>query len=252
VEAPLNEVDGFSPRWQSIEPHITARTRAAVVCSPSNPTGAIVATTELTRIVRELSARGIIVFSDETYFHFFHEDGHAADPPSAAAIDGWRDNVVLIGTFSKSFGMTGWRVGYMLADRAVGEQALKIQDAMIICAPVISQIAIEAALRDDWNYAYNFHDQLTDRRAALQEGIARNRALHWTPTPGGFFAFVKVAGCRNSLTLASDILDRAHVVTIPGAAFGRAGEGFLRLSYGAATVAEISEACDRLMKYFAP
>jgi aspartate/methionine/tyrosine aminotransferase len=252
VEAPLNEVDGFSPRWQSIEPHITTRTRAAVLCSPSNPTGAIVATTELTRIVRELSSRGIILFSDETYFHFFHQDGRAADPPSAAAIDGWRDNVVLIGTFSKSFGMTGWRVGYMLADRAVGEQALKIQDAMIICAPVISQIAIEAALRDDWNYAHRFQDQLMERRAALQERIARNRALHWTPTPGGFFAFVKVAGCRDSLALASDILDRAHVVTIPGVAFGRAGEGFLRLSYGAATVAEIGEACDRLMTYFAP
>jgi aminotransferase len=222
------------------------------LCSPSNPTGAIVATTELTRIVRELSSRGIILFSDETYFHFFHEDGHAADPPSAAAIDGWRDNVVLIGTFSKSFGMTGWRVGYMLADRGVCEQALKIQDAMIICAPTISQIAVEAALRGDWNYAHSFHGQLMERRAALQEGTAGIRTLHWTPTAGGFFAFVKVTGCRDSLALASDILDRARVVTIPGAAFGQAGEGFLRLSYGAASVAELREAFDRLREYFEP
>jgi aminotransferase len=157
---------------------------------------------------------------------------------------------VVIGTFSKSFGMTGWRVGYLLADRAVCEQALKIQDAMIICAPVISQIAIEAALRDDWNHAHRFHDQLQERRATLRQGLAKIPALHWTPTAGGFFAFARVAGCGDSLTLASDLLERAHVVTIPGAAFGRAGEGFLRLSYGAATVAELTDACARLRNYF--
>jgi aminotransferase len=250
IEAPLDEADGFSPRWQSIEPHLTSRTRAVVMCSPSNPTGAVTTKTELTRIVQELSSRAIVLFSDETYSHFFGEDGKPVDPPSAAAMHGWRETVVVIGTFSKSFGMTGWRCGYLLADRAVCEQALKIQDAMIICAPVISQVAVEAALRADWNYAHRFHDELNERRAALRQGLAGIRALHWTPTAGGFFAFVKVAGCRDSLTLASDILERAYVVTIPGAAFGRAGEGFLRLSYGAATAAELTEACERLRRYF--
>ena len=250
IEAPLSESDGFSPRWQSIEPHLTSRTRAVVMCSPSNPTGAVATTDEVTRIVYELSSRGIVFFSDETYGHFFDESGRLADPPSAAAVDGWRDSVVVIGTFSKSFGMTGWRVGYMLADRAVCEQALKIQDAMIICAPVISQVAVEAAVRDDWNYAHRFHGQLLERRAALREGLARIPSFHWTATSGGFFAFVRVTGCDDSLTLASDILERTHVITIPGAAFGRAGEGFLRLSYGAATASELAEACERLRNYF--
>ena len=250
IEAPLSESDGFSPRWQSIEPHLTSRTRAVVMCSPSNPTGAVATSEEVTRIVRELSSRGIVLFSDETYFHFFDEAGRLADPASAAAVDGWRDAVVVIGTFSKSFGMTGWRVGFMLADRTVCEQALKIQDAMIICAPVISQIVAEAAVRGDWNYAHRFHEQLLERRAALQDGIADIRSLHWTPTTGGFFAFVRVTGCDDSLRLASDILERAHVITIPGAAFGRAGEGFLRLSYGAATATELAEACERLRNYF--
>lgn len=263
VEAPLSEADGFSARWDAIEPHITARTRGVVLCSPSNPTGAVIDRGELTRIVRQLSPRRIAVFSDETYLHFACEDppeegdvpGHEAraymrDPASAAAIDGWRENVVVVGTFSKSFGMTGWRAGYMLADRRVCEQALKIQDAMIICAPTISQIAVEAAIRDDWNYAHSFHDELTARRAALQEGIARIPRLHWTPTTGGFFAFVKVEGCGDSLALANDLLARAHVVTIPGATFGTAGEGFLRLSYGAAPVEQLHEACERLTTYF--
>jgi len=250
IEAPLSESDGFRPRWESIEPHLTSQTRAVVMCSPSNPTGAVATTDDVTRIVRELSSRDIVLFSDETYFHFFDEAGRLADPSSAASVDGWRESVVVIGTFSKSFGMTGWRVGYMLADRSVCEQALKIQDAMIICAPVISQIAAEAAVRGDWNYPYRFHEQLMERRAALRQGIARIRALHWTPTSGGFFAFVRVSGCDDSLTLAADILERAHVITIPGAAFGRAGEGFLRLSYGAATATALAEACERLGNYF--
>ncbi len=254
IEAPLSEDDGFSPRWPAIEPRLTPRTRAVVLCSPSNPTGAVTAKDEVARIVRELSSRGVTVFSDETYLHFVSGSG---SPPagtdaarSAAATDGWRGNVVVVGTFSKSFGMTGWRAGYLLADRGVCEQALKIQDAMIICAPTISQIAIEAAIRDDWNYAHSFHGELLARRAALQEGIAMIPRLHWIPTTGGFFAFVKVDGCDDSMTLAGEILDRAHVVTIPGGTFGTAGEGFLRLSYGAAGIEQLREALRRLRGFF--
>ena len=83
--------------------------------------------------------------SDETYLHFVYGAPHA----SAAAVEGWRDNVVVVGTFSKSFGMTGWRAGYLVAASGVCTEAMKIQDAMIICAPVISQIAAEAAVRVD-------------------------------------------------------------------------------------------------------
>ena len=254
IEAPLSEEEGFTPRWSAIEPHVTARTRALVLCSPSNPTGAVIDESELGRIVHELSSRGVIVFSDETYLHFVAgrpNDPSVAGTASAAAVEGWRENVVVVGTFSKSFGMTGWRVGYVLADRAVCEQALKIQDAMIICAPTISQIAIEAAIRADWNYAHSFHGELIARRAALEDGIATIPRLHWTPTAGGFFAFVRVDGCRDSMTLASEILDRAHVVTIPGETFGTTGQGFLRLSYGAASVDQLREALRRLRVYFA-
>jgi aminotransferase len=259
IEAPLDERHGFKPSWAAIEPHLTRRTRAVVLCSPSNPTGAVIERDELVQTVRELSSRGITVFSDETYLHFVHHDcraeagiyrGRADDPASAAAVADWRDNVVVVGTFSKSFGMTGWRVGYMLADQRVCEQALKIQDAMIICAPMISQIAVEAAVRDAWNYAHAFHNELVERRAALQQGIETIARLHWTPTSGGFFAFVSVADCPDSMALASDILDRAHVVTIPGATFGSAGKGFLRLSYGAVSVEQLQEAFSRLQNYF--
>jgi aminotransferase len=169
---------------------------------------------------------------------------------SAASIPGWRENVIVVGTFSKSFAMTGWRAGYLLADSRICEQALKIQDAMIICAPVISQLAVEAAIRDNWNYIHAFNQELRARRSALASALADIRALHWTPTGGGFFAFVRIAGGGDSERLAREILERAYVVTIPGASFGRSGEGYLRLSYGAASAEAVIDACSRLKRFF--
>ncbi len=248
VEAGVSEADGFRTTWRHLEPHLTSRTRAVVLCTPSNPTGAVIEAAELARIVAELAARGIRVMCDETYMHFVYD---GASVPSAAAGAGWRDHVVVLGTFSKSFGMTGWRLGYLLAGPEVCAHAIKIQDAMIICAPVIAQIAAEAAVRESWTYAHAYHDEMRARRRVLAEELSTIPALHWTPTAGGFFAFVRVAGCTDSSALSTDILDAVDVVTIPGATFGRIGEGYLRLSYGAAGEATLREAGGRLRAYFA-
>lgn len=247
IEAPTPESSGFRTRWSDIEPHVTARTRAVVLCTPSNPTGAVVQREELQRIVRKLSARGITLICDETYLHFVFDGAHT----SAGSIRGWQENVVIVGTFSKSFAMTGWRVGYLIANPQLCDEAIKIQDAMIICAPVISQRAVEAAIRDNWNYITGFHEELRRRRTALQAALGRIPALHWEPTGGGFFAFVRIPDESDSEQLASAILERVQVVTIPGASFGRSGERFLRLSYGAVGVDELIEACNRLGKFFA-
>ena len=146
VEARVADRETFAVRWADIEPCLTRRTRAVVLCTPSNPTGAVIGPREGALIVGELASRGIVVISDETYMFFVYE----GEGWSAASTPRWRDNVVVVGSFSKSFGMMGWRVGYMLADTAICEQATKIQDAIIICAPVISQMAAEGAVRDSW------------------------------------------------------------------------------------------------------
>lgn len=247
IEAPVADRDTFAVRWADIEPHVTARTKAVVLCNPSNPTGTPIDAQEGPLIVGELARRGIVVFSDETYMQFVYEAAHW----SAAAAPGWRQNVVVIGTFSKAFGMMGWRVGFMLADRSLCEQAVKVQDAMIICAPMISQIAAEAAVRKSWSYPESFHAELRRRRSVLAEGVAAIPALRWIATRGGLFAFVRVAGCSDSARLSDELLERAHVVTIPGAAFGSSGEGFLRLSYGYADETDLAEAGSRLRGFFA-
>lgn len=245
VEAPVADRESYSVTWDDIAPALTERTRAVVLCNPSNPTGAPVAATAGRRIVSELASRGVLVISDETYMHFVYRDSHW----SAASVTDWRRNVVVIGTFSKSLAMMGWRVGFMLADVAVCIQATKVQDAMIICAPTISQIAAEAGIREDWNYPRTFRADLLDRRQRLSDALARCAAVSWVPPDGGFFAFVRVDGCTDSNELALRLLDEAHVVTIPGSSFGRSGEGCLRLSYGSVDADALGEAAERLTAF---
>jgi len=245
-EVPLDEARGFALRWHDLEPCISSRTRAVVLCTPSNPTGAVVARAEMARVASELAARDIVLFCDETYSRFVY-DGEFT---SLAAIDRWRDSGVVVSTFSKSFGMTGWRVGYLLASRQVCDAAIRIQDAMIICAPVIAQAGVEAAVRASWDYPASFMPELIARRQLLSAELVQIPRLRWTRTAGGFFAFVGVEGCTDSAALAAELLERAHVVTIPGSTFGRAGEGFIRLSYSAASRDELRVALDRLREFF--
>jgi aminotransferase len=120
---------------------------------------------------------------------------------------------------------------------------------MIICAPTISQLAVEAAVRDDWDYPRTFHGELLDRRRRLSSALSGLATLSWTPTAGGFFAFVRIKGCTDSSELALRLLDEAHVVTIPGSSFGRSGEGCLRLSYGSVDTEALDKAIDRLTEF---
>ena len=246
IEAPVADRKTFATRWEDIEPYLTPRVRAVVLCTPSNPTGAAIDPREGARMVAELARRNIVVFSDETYMQFVYDRPHW----SAASADDWRRNVVVVGTFSKCFGMMGWRVGFMLADAAICTEAVKIQDAMIICAPVISQMAAEAAVRESWDYPLTFRDELLKRRHVLESGIRKVPRLLWQPAAGGFFAFVRVEGCEDSAALAHTLVEEAHVVTIPGRTFGAAGEGHLRLSYGAASPADLEEGVARLQRFF--
>jgi aminotransferase len=246
VEAELADQRTYGLTWDDVAPALTSRTRAVVLCNPSNPTGAPVAAVHGRRIVRELADRGIFTISDETYMQFVYDGEHW----SAASVSDWRANVVVIGTFSKAFAMMGWRVGFVLADRAICEQATKIQDAMIICAPTISQMMAEGALREDWSYARRFHPEFIRRRQLVADCIAAMPRLSWSPTGGGFFAFARVEGCTDSTALANRLLDDAHVVTIPGAAFGRSGEGCLRLSFGSVSGDDLIEGLRRLENFF--
>jgi aspartate/methionine/tyrosine aminotransferase len=245
VEAPLSARDGFAATWTSIAPYVTPRTRAVVLVSPSNPTGAVIPQSELEAIADACADRGIVTIVDETYMHFVYD----RPPESAAALAHWRRNVVIAGSFSKAFAITGWRCGYLIAnEEAIGE-ALKIQDCMLICAPVPVQRAVAAALESEPAYPRRWLSELNERRTFLVGELSKTPELRPVPPAGGFFVMLGVEGCTDSRALAMQLIDSQHVVAIPGRYFGESGEGYLRLSYGAQPRATLAKACERIRDF---
>ncbi|HBN08507.1 MAG TPA: aminotransferase [Cyanobacteria bacterium UBA8530] len=245
VEVPLTEeTSGYSLDPEMIEKALTSRTRAIVLVSPNNPTGTVFEPDSLRAVAEMACERGIAVISDEVYEYFCEK------PYSLASEERFRQNVVTIGSFSKTFGMTGWRVGYMAASAELTEQFLKVHDSTVICAPVISQLAVLEALKQPMFFLEEYNRVLRERAAFLEGRISRIPGLQWRPSRGAMFAMVAVDHPLPSSELALDLLRRTGVATVPGSAFGKFGEGHLRISFGFADEDLLSKACDRLESYF--
>ncbi len=247
VEAPIPADRGFVPTWADLEPHLTPRTRGLVLVTPANPTGAVIPRAALQEIVDQAGRRELFVVVDETYKDFVYE----GEATAGAALAGWRDAVICCGSFSKSYGITGWRCGYFAAAPHVVEQALKIQDTMIICAPVPVQNAITAILREAGGYPRQFLPALRRRRDIVIEKLGAIAGVHPVRPGGGFFVMSRVDGVDDSEQLARRLIDEARVVCMPGRFFGVSGEGYLRLSYSAIDTDRLAAACDRIASVLA-
>jgi aspartate/methionine/tyrosine aminotransferase len=216
-----------------------------ILVTPSNPTGAVTPPHEIDRIVRECAVRNVIVFIDETYLRFTYD----AAPYTALALPEWRGNVVVVGSFSKQFAITGWRCGYLIANPNVIAEALKIQDVMVICAPVPVQRAVTTILLEEPDYARRWLPELRRRRDLLMTTLPTLPGVRPIAPAGAFFVMARLAGIRDSRAAALALIETQQVVTIPGAFFGKAGEGYLRLSYGAASTEHLAAACGRLADF---
>ena len=247
VEIPLSEEDGFQLHLSDIEPVITDRTRAVVVTSPNNPTGTVYDPCEIERIARFTAERGIYLISDEAYETFCF-DGTARFSPGS--ISDVAHNVITLGSFSKTFGMTGWRVGYIVGDPEFCRQAVKVQDATAICAAIVTQVAATAALEVFDSFTRSHIQELEERRRLLAETIDAIPALNWERTSGALFAFVRSDYQPAERELSWDILERSGVLTVPGSAFGPRWSNYLRISYGSSPLDRFESALERLRGYF--
>ncbi|HET8843564.1 MAG TPA: aminotransferase class I/II-fold pyridoxal phosphate-dependent enzyme [Ktedonobacteraceae bacterium] len=247
IEIPLSEESGFQLRLEDVVPYLDTKPRALVIVSPNNPTGAVYDPVEIQQIAHTLAPKGIALISDETYQYFTYKGSQHFSPASLPEV---RPQVITIGSFSKTFNMTGWRVGFLIAEPDFIQEAIKVQDTMLICAPVIAQKAVLGVLQEIPRFLEQRLEILGRRRKLFIERLADIPQLNWHPTNGGFFAFTRVEECRDSMSLALNILDSTHVATIPGSAFGQYSEGYLRLSYGSVELADLEEACNRLAHYF--
>lgn len=244
VFVPLDEEGGWRLNVQALRDRLSEKTKAILFSHPSNPTGTVFSEEELRTFAEIAKERDIILITDETY-DFLVYDGKAHISP-ASFVD-IRDRVILCGSFSKKYALTGYRIGYVFAEQGIFDHMLKVHDALQICAPAISQKAAMAALRGGQEIVGEFVKKLEENRQLICEKLDElSDFFEYQKPEGAYYILAKYKKPQMpSMELAVKILQEARVVTIPGAAFGPAGEGHLRFSF-ACSPEEIVEGFRRL------
>lgn len=245
----LDEARGWSLDTQTLPGLITARTKAIVLVTPSNPTGKIFSAAALRRVGELARAHNIFVLLDDPYSHFTYENRTRYF--NLASVAELREHVCYLFSFSKCHAMTGWRIGYMVVPERVKREALKVHDATLICAPHTSQVAALAALTGDRAHLREFEQALSVRRDLICERLDRVPHVFTYARPeGAYYVFPRiVAPHRDSAEFATRLLETAAVGVTPGAAFGPSGEHRVRMAF---CVSEdtINLAFDRIEAHF--
>lgn len=234
----------FSIKASDIEKCITNKTKAILIGYPSNPTGAIVLVEELNKIAALAEKYNILVISDEIYSRLVYGVTHTC----FSSISGIKDKTILLGGFSKTYAMTGWRIGYVAANRDFIEAMTRIHQYTMLCAPIMVQMAAIEALRhgeEDIRMMVNEYDR---RRRLLVNGLNSIGLKCFEPS-GAFYAFPSIrATGMTSDEFSEKLLMEGKVAVIPGSAFGSGGEGFVRCSYATPSI-NIEKALDRMSKF---
>jgi aspartate aminotransferase len=219
VSVPLSEDLTMKP--ESVLENITPKTKALMLNSPSNPTGAVASKADIKALAEIADDYNITIISDEVYEYFIYEGEHVS-PAS------YSDNVITVNATSKSYAMTGWRLGYVAAKKEYTDQMLKVHQYIQACANSIAQKAAYAAVTGPKDSVNTMREEFRKRRNVLVKGL--NDLGMECPLPkGAFYAFPKVS---DSAEVASRFISNG-VVVVPGTAFGSGGDGHIRLSYAA-------------------
>jgi aminotransferase len=249
VLVPLIEEEGY--RWDidAVKKAITPRTRAILYCSPSNPTGTVFSERELVELAEIAVDNNLMVITDEAY-EYFTFDGAAHF--SIGSLPIMEKRVISTYTFTKTYAMTGWRIGYLHADKMWIPQISKAHIPFAICAPVVSQYAALAALKGPQKCVQEFRAHYLESRAVMCECLDRlDHIFDYQKPEGSYLMFPRIRSKEgnDSLSFCKKLLKEARVSATPGIAFGPAGESHLRLSF-CVPVETIEKAFDRLETYF--
>lgn len=245
TEVPVSK--GFQPEHKSIESAVDNKTKAIYLVSPNNPTGAVYNKETVDAILDLCIEKGIMLISDETYAGLVFDDAKHYSPRSR---DDSANHVIVLGSFSKAFGMSGWRVGYIVGPEDFMEEFMKVQDTVTICAPTPSQILALEILKHNLESIETEFERLGLLRDLAYLRIREIDALEVTRTAGTFYMFPRVTDCIDSRALALEILQSVKTLVLPGSIFGESGEGHVRISFGPLTPEAVDEAFDRLARFF--
>ena len=220
--------EDFSLDVDEVKSKITSKTRAILVNTPSNPAGKVFGRSELKELLDLCVGRGIKVISDEAYEDLVYEKKHI----SIGSMEASPRTVISLFSLSKSFAMTGWRAGYVVADKETILRVNRFLETAVTCFPPFIQAASAYALRNCESYTAEFREELKRRRGLLEEGLSKIPALESGKVEGAFYGFPKFKGRMSSMVAARRLLDEQNVAVLPGVIFGPSGEKHLRISFG--------------------
>jgi aminotransferase len=248
VSVPVREDNDFKLRAEDVRAAITERTAAVIINSPSNPLGSVMDRAEIERLADLADEHGFTVISDEVYDEMVFDD---AEFTSIAEVRADFDRFLAVGSFSKTYAMTGWRCGFVIGSQDYIAPMSLLQEGLTSSLPGFVQDAAVAAIEGPQSVVETMVDSYAQRRELMVERINAIEGLHLIRPEATFYAFVNVKDWGlNSWELATQLLEKHNLATIPGSAFGPAGEGYLRLTF-AVSPDTINEACDRLEAFAA-
>lgn len=223
VEYTLSEDNNFWPDPDEIQGLLTPNTKAIVVNSPSNPTGAVFPERVVKAICDIASDRDLYILSDEVYHNFVYEGKHVS-------FARFHDDTIIVNSFSKSLAATGWRIGYVATSKEIVEQLAKVQYYTLACPPTATQYAVLEGMKIRKRFRESMLSEFRVRRDLMMRKLADIPSFRTPPVDGAFYVFPRYTQETTSDEFAQRLL-RAGVICAPGSAFGTRGEGHLRFSY---------------------
>lgn len=237
----LRHENGFIPDIEELESLVTPKTRAIIVNSPSNPTGAVLSRDDVIAISKFAEEHGLVIISDEVYDEIVYEK-------KFTSFASHYDDLVVINSFSKTFAMTGWRIAYVAASEEILDRVGKVHYHTIACPSTPIQYGVLAALNDSLYYIREMVEEFKKRRDLIYRRLKEIPGMNPLRPEGAFYAFPSYDLNMKSEDLSMEILKRG-VLSAPGSAFGKAGEGHIRFSY-ANSRENIEKAMDIVEDYF--
>ncbi|TCS78442.1 aminotransferase class I/II-fold pyridoxal phosphate-dependent enzyme [Pectinatus cerevisiiphilus] len=245
IPVPTSVEKEFRVTADDLEKYVTAKTKVLLIGYPNNPTGTILTTDELRGIAAFAQKHDLIVLSDEIYGDLTYG---GLEHICFSSLPGMKDRTILFNGFSKAYAMTGWRLGYALANPVFIEAMNKIHQYTMLCAPVTAQVAGIEALQNGEGNMHKMINEYDRRRHFIYEGFCHMGLKTFEPK-GAFYIFPNIESTgMTSEEFVEKLLEREHVAVIPGNAFGECGEGFIRCSY-ATSIDKIAGALNRIENF---
>ena len=243
VSIPLKANEGFRINPSEIEKRITSSSKMIILNSPGNPTGSVINHDDVKEIAEIAQNHDLIVLSDDAYEKIIYD---GAKHHSILSVPDMKDRTIVVGSFSKTYAMTGWRIGYLVGSRDLVQALTKIQSSIVLCTNAVVQSAAVAALKGSQNCVDEMVNEYDERRRYIVRRLNKIAGISCPMPRGAFYVFPNVREYGlDSLKLTELLIRKAKVAVYPGMSYGRQGEGHIRLSY-ASSLDNIKTALDRL------